>query len=55
MFTAALFIVAKTWKKPRSPPAADEWIRRLWCAYTMEYDSAVKRSKVGSFVEVWMD
>ena len=55
MFTAALFIVAKTWKKPRCPLTADEWIRKLWYVYTMEYDSAIKRNKDGSFVEMWMD
>ena len=36
MFIAALFIVARTWKQPRCP-SADEWIRKLWYIYTMEY------------------
>ena len=36
MFTAALFIIARTWKQPRCP-SADEWIRKLWYIYTMEY------------------
>ena len=36
MFTAALFIIAITWKQPRCP-TADEWIRKLWYIYTMEY------------------
>ena len=36
MFIAALFIIARTWKKPRCP-SADEWIRKLWYIYTMEY------------------
>ena len=36
MFIAALFIVARTWKKPRCP-SADKWIRKLWYIYTMEY------------------
>ena len=35
MFIAALFIVARTWKKPRCP-SADKWIRKLWYIYTME-------------------
>ena len=35
MFTAALFIIARTWKQPRCP-SADEWIRKLWYIYTME-------------------
>ena len=36
MFTTALFIIARTWKQPRCP-SADEWIRKLWFIYTMEY------------------
>ena len=41
MFIAALFIIARTWKQPTCP-SADEWIRKLWYIYTMEYYSAVK-------------
>ena len=40
MFTAALFIIARTWKQPRCP-SADEWIRKQWYIYTMEYYSAI--------------
>ena len=36
MFMAALFIIARTWKQPRCPSAA-EWIRKLWYIYTMEW------------------
>ena len=36
MFIAALFIIAGTWKQPRCP-SADEWIRKLWYIYTLEY------------------
>ena len=36
VFIAALFTIARTWKKPRCL-LADEWIRKLWCIYTMEY------------------
>ena len=36
MFITALFIIARTWKQPRRP-SADEWIRKLWYIYTMEY------------------
>ena len=43
MFIAALFIVARTWKPPRCP-SADEWIRKLWYIYTMEYYSAIKKN-----------
>ena len=41
MFIAALFIIARTWKQPRGP-SADEWIRKLWYIYTMEYYSDIK-------------
>ena len=40
MFTEALFIIARTWKQPRCP-SADEWIRKLWYIYTMDYYSAI--------------
>ena len=40
MFIAALFIIARAWKQPRFP-SADEWIRKLWYIYTMEYYSAI--------------
>ena len=43
MFIAALFIIARTWKQPRRP-SADEWIRKLWYIYTMEYYSAIKKN-----------
>ena len=44
MFIAALFKISKTWKQPKSP-SKDEWIRKVWYIYTMEYYSAVKRMK----------
>ena len=43
MFIAALFIIAKTWKQPRCP-SADEWQRKLWYIYTMEYYSVIKKT-----------
>ena len=43
MFIAALFTLARTWKQPRCP-SADEWIRKLWYIYTMEYYSAIKKN-----------
>ena len=52
MFIAALFIIARTWKQPRCP-LADEWIRKLWYIYTMEYYSAVKNT-FESVVMRWM-
>ena len=43
MFTATLFIIARTWKQPRCP-SADEWTRKLWYIYTMEYYLAFKKN-----------
>ena len=43
MIIAALFIIARTWKQPRCP-SADEWIRKLWYIYTMEYYAAIKQT-----------
>ena len=52
MFTAALFTTARTWKQSRCP-LADEWIRKLWYIYTMEYYSAIKKEHIWvSFNEV---
>ena len=42
-FLAALFTIARTWKQPRCP-LMDEWIKKLWYIYTMEYYSAIKRN-----------
>ena len=46
VFTATLFIVAKTWKQPKCP-STEEWIKRMWYIYTVEYYSAIKRNKIG--------
>ena len=43
LFIVALFTVARTWKQPRCP-STDEWIKKLWYIYTMEYYSAIKRN-----------
>ena len=54
MFIAALFTIARTWKQPKCP-STEEWIKKMWYIYTMEYYSAIKRNEIGSFVEMWMD
>ena len=54
MFNAALFTTAMTWKEPKCV-STDEWIKKLWYIYTMEYYSAIKRNEIASFVEKWMD
>ena len=47
MFIAALFIIARTWTQPRCP-SADEWIRKQWYIYPMEYYSAIKKNSFES-------
>ena len=54
MFIAALFTIARSWKQPKCP-LTDEWIKKMWYLYTMEYYSAIKRNKIGPFVKIWMD
>ena len=54
MFTAALFTIARTWKQPKCP-STDEWIKKMWHIYAMEYYSAIKRKEIELFVVRWMD
>ena len=54
ILTAALFIIARTWKQPRCP-SAEEWIRKLWYIYTMEYHSAIKKNTFESILMRWME
>ena len=53
IFIAALFRIARTWKQPRCP-LADEWIRKLWYIYTMEYYAAIKKNSFQSVLMRWM-
>ena len=53
VFISALFIMARTWKQPRCP-LVDEWIRKLWYIYIMEYYSAIKKNTVESVLMRWM-
>ena len=54
MFIAALFTVARTWKQTRCP-STDEWIKKLWYIYTMDYHSAIKRNTFESVLMRWMN
>ena len=54
MFIAALFTIAKTWKQPKCP-STDEWIKKMWHMYIMEYYSTIKRNKIELLVVRWMD
>ena len=54
MFTVALFIIARTWKQTRCP-STDEWIKKLWYIYTMEYYSAIKSNAFESVLMKWVN
>ena len=53
MFIATLFVIARSWKQPRCP-SANEWKRKLWYIYTMEYYSAIKKNTLESVLMRWM-
>ena len=54
MFIAAMSTIAKLWKEPRCP-SKDEWIKKMWSMYTMEYSSAIKNDKYPPFASRWME
>jgi hypothetical protein len=54
MFIAALFTIAKLWKQPRCP-TTDEWIKKMWYLYTMEFYSPTKKNEILSFASKWME
>ena len=54
MFTAAQFTITKCWKQPKCPPI-NEWIKKLWYIYMMEYYAAERKKEHLSFVTVWME
>ena len=50
----ARFTIAKAWKQAKCP-LTDEWIRKMWCTYTTEYYSVIKKNEVMPFEATWMD
>ena len=48
IFITTLYTIAKIWKKPKGS-MTDEWIKKMWCIYTMEYYSAIKKNAIMSF------
>ena len=54
IFIAALFTIVWAWKQPRCP-SADEWIKKMWYIYTMEYYSAIKKNGIIPSAAIWMD
>jgi hypothetical protein len=53
MLIAVLFTTAKLWKQPRCP-ITDEWIKKVWYLYTMEFYSAMKKNEILSFTSKWI-
>jgi hypothetical protein len=54
MSNAVLFTIAKLWKQPRCP-TTDEWIKKMWYLYTVEFYSAMKKNEILSFAGKWME
>ena len=54
MFIAALFTIAKIWKQLKCP-SEDEWIKKMWYIYTMEYYSAIRKKQILPFATTWME
>jgi hypothetical protein len=54
MFIAALSMIAKLWKQPRCP-TTDEWIKKMWYLYTMEFYSDMKKNEILSFTSKWIE
>ena len=54
MFIAALFTTAKCWKQPKYP-SVDEWIKKLWYIYTMEYYTVERKKELLPFTTAWVE
>jgi hypothetical protein len=53
-FIEALLTIAKLWKQPKCP-TTDEWIKKMWCIYTMKFYSAIKKNEIMLLMDKWME
>ena len=54
VFTVALFTIEKTWKQPKCS-STEEWVKKMWCIYTMEHYPAIEKNEIMPFATTWMD
>ena len=54
MFIGELFPIVRIWKQPKCP-STDEWIKKMWYIYTMQYYLAIKKNEILLFATTWMD
>ena len=54
MFTVTLFTNPRSWKQPKCP-STEEWIKKTWYTYTIEYYSVIRKNEIMSFAVTWMD
>ena len=54
MLIVALFTIGKIWKQPKCP-TTNEWIKKMWHTYTVEYYSPIKKNENLTFATTWMD
>ena len=53
MFIAVLFTIAKCWIQPKCP-SVNEWIKKLWYIYTMEYYTVERKKELLPFARAWI-
>ena len=54
IFIATIFTIAKIWQQPKYP-LTGEWVKKMWCIYTVEHYSAIKQNEILPFAATWMD